>query len=302
MKKKILVVGGTGFIGRHFLKKSVNKYDVYSLSINKIKKSKKINNVKYFRGDISSMKSLKKVLKSNKFDYVVNLGGYINHIDKQLANKTHLNGCKNLINFFKNKKIKLFIQIGSSTEYGKQKSPNIETLGGKPSTIYAKAKLDASKFLFNFTRKNYFPFTILRLYQVYGPEQKKNRLIPIVIDSCLKKSEFKCSSGLQVKDFLYVDDAVDAILKCFKNKKIINNVINIGSGQKISIKNLILKIVKKIGYGKPIFGVLKRRLDEPLKSYPSINKAKKVLLWSPKIKLDEGLKKTINYYKKINEH
>ena len=297
MKKKILVIGGTGFIGYHLLKKSVGRYKVYSLSVNKIKKSEKVNKVTYLRGDISSKRSLRKALKLNNFDYIVNLGGYIDHVNKQLAYKTHFKGCKNLVDFFKKKKLQLFVQIGSSTEYGKQKSPNLETLGGKPSTIYAKSKLDASKFLFNFTRKNYFPFTILRLYQVYGPEQKKNRLIPFVIDSCFKKSEFKCSSGLQVKDFLYVDDAVDAILKCFKNKKIINNVINIGSGQKISIKNLILKIVKKIGHGKPIFGVLKRRLDEPLRSYPSINKAKKILLWSPKIKLDEGLKKTIRYYK-----
>ncbi len=297
MKKKILVIGGTGFIGYHLLKKSVVKYKVYSLSINKIKKSEKINKVTYLKGDISSKRSLKKALKLKNFDYIVNLGGYIDHVNKQLAYKTHFKGCKNLVDFFKKKKIQLFVQIGSSTEYGKQKSPNIEALGGKPSTIYARSKLNATKFLFNFTKKNYFPFTILRFYQVYGPKQKKNRLIPIVIDSSLKKSQFKCSSGLQVKDFLHVNDAVEAIMKCFNNKNIINHIINIGSGRQISIKNLILKIVKKIGHGQPIFGALKRRLDEPLISYPSINKAKKILLWSPKIKLDEGLKKTIRYYK-----
>ena len=89
-------------------------------------------------------------------------------------------------------------------------------------------------------------------------------------------------------------------MKCFNNKLVIGKVINIGSGYKITIKNLILKIVNSIGKGKPIFGVLKMRSDEPKNSFPNITIAKKVLGWRPKITLDSGLKKTIKYYKKKN--
>lgn len=296
MKKKLLIVGGTGFLGHHLAKKCRTKFNLTSISLNKPKKEKKIKGVRYLIADISKKDHLIKKIKTN-FDIVINLGGYINHKNKDLAVKTHLNGCKNLVNFFKNKNIELFIQIGSSTEYGKQKSPNLENMKCNPRTIYAQSKLDASKYLINFFKKYSFPFVILRFYQVYGPEQKQDRLIPMVINSCLENSRFNCSSGIQVKDFLYITDAIDAISKCFNNNKIIGKIINVGSGQKISIKNLILKIIREIGFGKPIFGVLKMRSDEPKKSYPSIKKAKKILLWKPKISLEKGLRMTISYYK-----
>ena len=103
MKKNILIVGGTGFLGSHLVKKCINKFNITSLSLHKPKNEKKFKNVKYITADISNQKVLSKKIKRN-FDIVVNLGGYINHNDKNLAINTHLNGCKNLINFFKKKK------------------------------------------------------------------------------------------------------------------------------------------------------------------------------------------------------
>lgn len=296
IKKKILIVGGTGFLGHHLAKKCKTQYIVTSISLNQPKREKQLKGVKYLIADMSKKQELIKKINT-KFDIVVNLGGYIDHKNRNLATKTHFNGCKNLINFFKNKNIELFVQIGSSTEYGKQKSPNFENMKGNPKTIYAQSKLNASKYLINFSKKYNFPYVILRLYQVYGPEQKQDRLIPMVINSCLEDLLFRCSSGLQNKDFLYITDAINAISNCFNNKKVIGNIVNIGSGQKISIKKLILKIVKKVGYGKPMFGVLGMRSDEPKDSYPNIKKAKKILIWKPKISLEKGLRMTVSYYK-----
>tara|TARA_B100000767_G_scaffold168152_1_gene157477 strand:+ start:2841 stop:3752 length:912 start_codon:yes stop_codon:yes gene_type:complete len=303
MKEKVLIIGGTGFIGYHLSKKCSHKYSVTSVSLNKPSKKNTIKEVKYIQCDISSKEDLKKRIKNN-FDIIINLGGYINHTNKNLAIKTHYKGCKNLINQFKENKIKIFIQIGSSTEYGKQKSPNTENNRGKPSTIYAKSKLMASQYLTNFKKQNNFPYVILRFYQIYGPKQNKDRLIPMVIKSSLNDERFNCSSGEQGKDFLYISDAVDAICKCFNNEKIYGKIINIGSGKKIRIKDFILKIVKKIKLGKPLFGVLGMRTDEPKDSFPNIGRAKKMLNWKPKINLEKGLSKTINYYKKQkkNEH
>lgn len=296
IKKKLLIVGGTGFLGHHLAKKCKTQYIVTSISLNQPKREKQLKGVKYLIADISKKQELIKKINT-KFDIVVNLGGYIDHKNRNLATKTHFNGCKNLINFFKNKNIELFVQIGSSTEYGKQKSPNFENMKGNPKTIYAQSKLNASKYLINFSKKYNFPYVILRFYQVYGPEQKQDRLIPMVINSCLEDLLFRCSSGLQNKDFLYITDAINAISNCFNNKKVIGNIVNIGSGQKISIKKLILKIVKKVGYGKPMFGVLGMRSDEPKDSYPNIKKAKKILIWKPKISLEKGLRMTVSYYK-----
>ena len=302
MTKNILIIGGTGFLGYHLAKKCLKNYKVTSLSLNKPSKENKLKSVEYLTCDISKKNSLKDKLKKN-FKIVINLGGYINHKNKKLVLGSHYKGCKNLVDLFLTKKIKLFVQIGSSTEYGRQKSPNIETIGGKPKTIYAQSKLKATKLLNNLNlENNSFPFVVLRFYQVYGPKQKYDRLVPIVIKSSLANEKFNCSSGLQGKDFLYVDDAVDAILKCFNNRNALGKIINIGSGKKVKVKNLILKIVKKVGLGKPLFGVLKMRSDEPKNSFPNIKRAKKLLNWVPKISLDKGLSKTISYYRvKKNE-
>ncbi len=295
-KKNILIIGGTGFIGFHLIKLCLSKYNISCISLSRPVGNKRIKKVKYIECDISNKKSIEKKIKGN-FDIIVNLGGYINHNNQNLALKTHYEGCKNLVKFFKNKKIKVFIQIGSSSEYGKKSSPHNEDLKGNPSTIYGKSKLLASKFLFDHSKKNKIPFTILRFYQVYGPNQNRDRMIPNVIDSSLKNKNFNCSSGIQKRDFLYVGDAVNAIYKCFNNKKILGKIINIGSGKSVNVKKMILLLNKKIKKGKPKFGVIKLRPDEPLNSYPNLINARKYLGWRAKINLQSGLKKTIKYYK-----
>ena len=80
----------------------------------------------------------------------------------------------------------------------------------------------------------------LRLYQIYGPNQSVNRLIPIVIKSCLQNKEFKCSSGIQIRDFLYVDDLVNLINKIiFSNAKTFSGIFNVGSRNPVQVKNVI---------------------------------------------------------------
>ena len=207
-------------------------------------------------------------------------------------------GCKNLVSNFKEFKPKKFVQIGSSIEYGKSKSPQKEISIKKINTlsVYGDAKLASTLFLLSLYKKERFPLTIIRLYLVYGSNQDNNRVIPYVINSSLGKKKFNCSPGSQLRDFTYIDDVVNAIYKTLKCKESNGEVINIGSGKPKKIKNLIKMIVKYVGSGKPIFSKLKIRSDELTKLYPSITKAKKILKWAPKISLKMGLKKTIKSY------
>ena len=296
-KKKLLIVGGSGFLGYHLSKICIKKYDITSLSLSKPIKERKINKVKYIICDISKKKNLEKKIKHN-YEIVVNLGGYIDHQNILRTKNSHFIGCKNLVNFFKKREIKIFIQIGSSSEYGKINSPHKENLSGKPSTIYGKSKLMASKYLFKFAKKYEFPFTIIRFYQVYGPKQNNDRMIPYVINSSLKNINFNCSSGVQNRDFLFVDDAVKAILKCFNNKSVIGKIFNIGSGRSSNIKKVIMLLNKTIKSGTPLFGAVKMRADEPINSYPDLRNSKKYLNWKSKITLKKGLERTILFYKK----
>ena len=145
-------------------------------------------------------------------------------------------------------------------------------------------------------KKKKFPATILRLYQTFGPEQDTNRLIPFIIKSCIKNEKFPCSTGNQFRDFIHIDDVVRAISKCFNNKKVIGNIINIGSGKPKKVSQVIRFIHKKIKTGYPQFGKIKLRKDEILWAYPSISKAKKILQWWPIKKFDKSLISTIKSY------
>ena len=143
-----------------------------------------------------------------------------------------------------------------------------------------------------------FPCTILRLFLVYGPGQSQNRLIPFVVKNSLMNKSFNSSSGNQLRDFLYIDDAINSIMKCLKNKESNGHILNICSGSPVKIKFIINEICKKIKRGRPIFGKINLRPDEPLQLYSNYQKAKKFLGWKPKTKLSVGLNKTIKFYEK----
>ena len=297
MKEKILIAGGTGFIGFHLAKKLRKNYDITILSSKKVKTNRKIENVKYIICDVTYKRKLQKILKKKIFDYVINLSGYVNHSNKKKTFLSHYNGCKNLANIFLNKTIKSFVQFGSGLEYGRKKSPHKVSLNSSPNSNYAKAKYLSSKYLISLYKKKKFPAVILRLYQAYGPNQTKNRLIPIIITKSLKNQKFDCTDGKQKRDFLYIDDLVQMTLKVIKSKKVKGKIINVGSGNRVSIKKIIEKIVRISKGGKPLYGKIKMRKDENINTFPDISNTKKLLKWKPNISLDTGLQKTINFYR-----
>ena len=138
----------------------------------------------------------------------------------------------------------------------------------------------------------------MRLYQAYGPNQKFDRLIPFIIKSCLKDKKFACSTGIQTRDFIYVDDLINLIFKIFKNKNSRGKLYNVGSGKPVQVKKVIKNIIKILKSGQPQYGQIKMRKDEIKNLYPDIRKVKKEINWYPKISLNEGLRKTIINYKK----
>ena len=300
----ILIVGGTGFIGYHLAKKTLDKgWKVTSISFNPPKKIRYLPKIKYIICDITKKKILRKKIK-NSFDYVVNLAGYVDHSNHKKTYKSHYLGCKNLADIFFKKPIKAFIQIGSCTEYGNLNSPQKENRNFDPKlikTVYGRAKLLATMHLLSLFKKKKFPAIILRLYLAYGPKQDINRFLPIIIKGCIKNKKFPCSKGNQLRDFIHVSDVTDAIIKSLTSKDAKGQIINIGSGKPKKIKSIIERIKKITKGGRPEYGSIKFRKDEILKLYPSINKMSKILNWKPKINFNQGLIKTIDYYKKLNK-
>ena len=299
--KSLLVIGGTGFIGYHVIKEAKKrKFRIYSLSLNYPKKNRTHKDVKYIKVNIANYFELKKKLKKN-FNYIVNAGGYGNHPDFGFTGdkliRDHFFGLQNILQVLNLKKTTKFVHIGSSSEYGKNYAPLKESLKCYPITPYSIAKFLCTNLLINIYQKEKLPITVLRLFQVYGPKQDNNRIIPFLIKKCLKNKKFPTTKGLQICDFCHIDDVVRAIFKTFKEKKTNGEIINIGSGEPVKIKKVIELVVKLTGKGKPNFGVLNYKKGTNMENYPSIRKAKEKLKWSPQIDLIQGIKKTILNFK-----
>ena len=298
MKYNVLVTGGSGFIGKHFISELQNKkkFNIYSLSQKKLEKQKK--NVKYIFCKLQNKRELKKKLNF-RLDFIVNLAGHINHKEIKKTYNTHYKGLRNLAEIFSKKKIKKFLQVGSSVEYGFLKSPQKEinkVCDSKIKSVYGRSKLLSTNYLLKLCKEKKFPVIILRPYLIYGPGQSLDRLIPITILNCLKNNSFDCSSGKQIRNFMYVKDFSKVLYK-FLFMKTKGEIFNVGSQRNYEVKFIINRIRSLIGKGNPKYGKIKLRKDEPLKLFPNLTKLKKFIKFRNETKIDEGLKKTINYYK-----
>jgi len=292
---KLLVIGGTGFIGGHLVKAALYKgYGVSVISLNKSEPSKAIKGVQYYSVDVSDLSMIKALIPSNKFDYVVNLSGYVDHSSYSDKGKsvveTHLNGMINLIDFLDWNVLKNFVQIGSSDEYGGCGAPQNEEMREQPISPYSFAKVAASHLLQMLGRTERFPSVILRFFLVYGPGQANSRFIPQIIEGCKKNATFETSYGEQLRDFCHVDDIVEGIFKAMERHDLFGEVINLASGKAVQIKYVIDLIQTIIGSGNPEYGRVAYRSNENMALYADITKARKLLAWHPNVSLETGIR------------
>ena len=298
---RLLVVGGSGFIGQHIVKKALKKgFNVTILTKNKHNATNNLNDVVYLTADISSKTSMLPILEGKVFDYVINLGGYINHANYSNGGSevydVHFNGVRNLVDCLDRHKIKGFVQIGSSDEYGSNPAPQSEVQREAPNSLYSCAKVSATYFLQTLYKTEGFPAIILRPFLVYGPGQGEGRFIPEIIKGCLNNQKFPASKGRQLRDFCFVNDFVQAVFFALNSDNAYGEVINIASGKPISIEEVVNKIINIVHSGRPQFGQIPYRNGENMELYANISKANSMLDWQPKTSLDNGLKITIDSY------
>lgn len=300
--KCALVVGGTGFIGRCLsqrLEQHGGKAVPLGTTPSQTSSSSGSSNLYV---DLCDGDSVGRALKSWEFDYVFNLAGYVDHSSfwkgGRLVINVHYTGLLNLLDNIDFARLERFVQVGSSDEYGNAGAPQREDMREEPISPYAAAKTAATHLIQMLARTEGFPGTVARLFLVYGPGQKSTRFVPQVIRGCLSNDSFPTSEGKQLRDFCYVDDIVDGLLDLATCSKADGEIVNIGSGEGVSIKNIIQKIVQITGSGKPQYGFHPYRSGENMELYADVTKARKLVGWKPKVSLDEGLRRTVDWYRR----
>jgi len=304
--KDLLVVGGTGFIGRHIVREAIERrYNTTVLSLNEANESQRITGGHYYTADIIQLDSLAEILIDKRFSHVINLGGYINHAKFKSGGQevldAHFLGVQKLIYCLDWDVLQSFVQIGSSDEYGDALSPQKEDIRERPISPYSMGKVAAGQLLQMLHRTEGFPSVMLRLFLVYGPGQNHQRFLPQIISGCLNGESFATSYGQQVRDFCYIDDIVRGIFLALENKEVHGEVINLASGTPFKIRSVIEEVVNIVGSGKPRYGDVPYRVGENMSLFANITKAVERLKWQPEIELNDGLVKTVDYYRSESE-
>lgn len=262
--EKIIITGNCGFLGKRLEETLRKDYEIIPFSIENGKDVTK-------KEDFSGLKA----------GCLVHLAAINKRDDKRKMFDTNVNGTLNALEFCKENSCRI-IFISSCAVYGNQKSPIKEEAEKIPVSFYGLTKLNGEE-LCRFYNKNYnVPSIILRLFNLYGINQERGFIISDIL-SQLSNPEIRLGNPNPRRDFVYVDDAAEAIAKSLQLKDYFE-VINIGSGKSHSIG----EIAKKIAGERKV-----KFLDiTPVESdiYADVEKAEKILHWQAKTSLGEGLK------------
>lgn len=305
-----LVSGGAGFIGSWLCESLLKDFrvicldDLSSGNEKNISTLRKDKNFKFFKHNI-----IKPLKISEKVNYIFHLASRASPIDYQAypihTMLTNSIGTYNMLNIAKEKKAR-FLFSSTSEVYGDPiEHPQKESYWGNVNPIGIRACYDESKrfseaLTMTFMREFSIEVRIVRIFNTYGPRMKEDdgRVISNFITQALKgKAITVYGNGSQTRSFCYISDMVDGIIKAMFSDKAMGEVINLGNPNEFEILELA-NLVKKLtnSRSKIIFKDLPE--DDPKRRCPNIDKAKRLLNWEPKISLEKGLKRTIQYFKK----
>lgn len=309
--EKVLVTGGAGFIGSHIVDALiVEDREVYVLDNLHSGKMENIaqhlgrEGFHFIKGDIRDRKTVK--LAVHKVDAVIHeaaLVGVARSIgDPNLTNDVNVAGTLNLLKASSDAGIKRFIYASSAAVYGKtEKLPNREDAPTEPASPYAASKLAAEKHCRAFHLTHGLETVSLRYFNVYGPRQTYDQYSGVITNFIRNLSKNKppiiYGDGDQTRDFVNVQDVVEATMLSLNRKSVVGEEINIATGEPTTINRLAEMLLNITGKTD-----LKPKHTDPRPgdirhSYADISKAKKLLGYVPKTPLKEGLTKLVEWYK-----
>jgi len=283
---RVLVTGGSGFIGSHIVDKLIAaKHKVRILDL----KPPYQKNIEYIRGNFLSKKDLKRAFKN--IDVIYHIGGFsnIDYVKDRPVEAVRLNifGTAFLLDEARKNKIKRFIY--ASSVY-------VNEFQGH---IYTTSKISSELLCKNFFTLYHLPYTILRYGTVYGPRSREVDVISRFVETARQQNRiFVYGTGKQVRNFIFAEDLAEASVRALK-KIGENKTYVIASSKGITIQKLANIIKRKFNNKPKIINLpVKKRLDDYSGRIDSLNQTFKELNWKPKYSLEEGIEKFINWYLK----
>lgn len=314
--KTILVTGGAGFIGSHLCELLLNKgnkvicvdnlFTGSKLNINHLI-SDKSENFEFIRHDIINPL----YLDDEKIDQIYNLACPASPVHYQFnairTIKANTIGVINMLGLAK-KHGSTILQASTSEVYGdpevhpqtEEYRGNVNTIG--PRSCYDEGKRVAETLFFDYYRKHKLSIKIARIFNTYGPNMAKSdgRVVSNFIIQALNNQDITIyGDGTQSRSFCYVSDLVEGLYRLMESDSSFIGPVNLGNPKELTMLEIAEKIIQLTNSGsKKIFKPLPE--DDPKQRQPRITLAKEKLDWEPKVELDDGLRKSIEYFRRVN--
>lgn len=296
--RRVLVTGGTGFVGQHVLLQGLRMgVEVHNISL----RNAAPQGVQQHHADLVDRERIFRILKEVQPSGIIHLAAAgVIYGANDLLHMFHVNvlGMDNLLAAVANAKVKPAVVVaGSGYEYAPQDRPIGEDDPVAPVSAYGVAKA-AAALCANFYAAR-MPISLLRFFNIYGPGEREPRLVPYAVSCARTAKPLELTKGEQVRDYVYVEDAAESFWRVLsrppQDQKL--RVLNIGSGSPLSLKQFVMKlagILRKKGLEPQImFGARPYRTDEPMVYAADVARLQRTLKWLPSTDIETGLVRAV---------
>jgi UDP-glucose 4-epimerase len=301
-KKRVIITGGSGFIGTHLVKELLKTglYDIVIIDL----VTPRVDGVQFVKAEIGDLEKIKPYLSGA--DIVVHLAAMIGVDNCQnnpgMVQKVNLEDTQNLIDYCADNNVSKFIFSSSSEIYGNSiEIPYKENGTPQPISVYAQCKLKIENYLK--IRRGKMNVGIVRFFNIYGPGQKDCFVVSLFLKSALNNKTIDIFGlGNQTRCFTYVGDAAQGVVKLIEYNKTPYEIVNIGNPNEISIKELAQSVLKEVKASRSVlnyktYGDSVRDVSlEINRRVPSVEKAKKLLGFEAKTGLNDGIALILKSY------
>lgn len=302
--KKVIITGATGFVGANLVRMALEagaEVDILTRRNSNMWRIKDlledINNNTLDLLDYNETTSIISSIKPDIIYHLATYGGKPNQDDLCRIIQTNFISTVNLIQACKKVNFELFVNTGSSSEYGIKANPMREYDCPEPINNYGVSKCAATLYCQTEAKKEKLPIVTLRLFSPYGNYEESARLIPSVIMACLRGESPRISSPRFVRDFIYIEDVINSYARLINAPDISGQIFNVGSGKSHSIGEVANIIIGLTGSRVELLtGREQIWPNEPENWQADISKAKHVLGWKPQYDLDQGLRASIKWF------
>ena len=305
---RVLVTGAHGFIGSHLTRALIGEgYEVGILR----REASDLHRLRDLGGqvvhhvaDLRDPASVQAAVEVACPEAVIHLATYyaVEHRPGEVGvmMDTNVKGTVALLDASREVGVTFFLNTGTCAVYREKEIPLTETDPVSPQNLYALTKLQAEEACRFYADRFDVPGATLRLFPPYGPADNERRLIPYVIRSILAGEEVRLTSGTQRWDFVYVDDIVSAFLAALRQpeKAAAAEVLNVGTGDPLAVRDLVTRLAGLTGEkASLLWGAIPHRSNEVWFNSGSWGTIRSVLGWEPRVSLDEGLERTIAWFR-----